>query len=85
MQQTVLMRSIERLVVAGETAGMSVEVMIHLLKAGMSVKLYLTSSGRNFAPPRKILLLPAVRSVSDCWFESSESSFAKPAARSSLS
>jgi hypothetical protein len=58
MQQTVLMRSIERLVVAGETAGMSVEVMIHLLKAGMSVKLYLTSSGRTFAPPRKILLLP---------------------------
>jgi hypothetical protein len=47
MQQPVLVRAVEKLAQAGEQAGLSVEDMIRILNAGISVETLLDLIGRN--------------------------------------
>jgi len=47
MQQPVLARAIERLALAGEQAGISVEDMIQILNAGVRVEALLDLIGQN--------------------------------------
>ena len=49
MRQTTLAQAIEKLALAGERAGMSVEDMIQLLNAGVGVETLLNLIGKLYA------------------------------------
>jgi hypothetical protein len=51
MQQPVLFRAVERLAEAGEQAGFSVEDMIRMLNAGLTVEALLNVIERSLQPP----------------------------------
>jgi hypothetical protein len=53
MQQPVLTRAVEELAHAGEQAGFTVEDMIRLLNAGLSVETLLDLIERSMAVPRE--------------------------------
>jgi hypothetical protein len=50
MPQPILVRAVEKLARAGEQAGMSVEDMIRILNAGVSVETLLELIERGFRP-----------------------------------
>jgi hypothetical protein len=53
MQQPTLVRAIERLATEGEKAGFSVEDMIRMLNAGISVETLLDIIDRSLQAPRE--------------------------------
>jgi hypothetical protein len=53
MQHPVLVRAVERLAAAGERAGFSVEDMIRMLNAGVSVETLLDIIDRSLRPSRE--------------------------------
>jgi len=50
MQQPTLIRAVEKLAQAGEQAGFSVEDLIRMLNAGLTVETLLDIIGRNLQP-----------------------------------
>jgi hypothetical protein len=59
MKHPILARAIEKLAVAGERAGFTVEQMIQILNAGVSVEACWTSSSGTFKLPEGTLILRA--------------------------
>lgn len=55
MQHPVLARAIARLVAAGEQAGISVEQMIQILNAGVSVEALLDLIDKRLRTPREFI------------------------------
>jgi len=63
------MRTVERLALAGEEAGLTVERMIQILNAGVSVEALLDIIGRLQTPPRVHRLFPLghLRGIRPIW------------------